>query len=499
MTIRNRMLKTMAPLTGLVVLAAIVAATAAPSSLAASVTTSSAQQITLVAPAATLHITDACPNPGPFAVGYSCEYQKATKTTSSSSHVHIVVKKTVKEQVRQYQKATGKKVAIAVMPKGITSHAGCVNPVTLGQIKPGQAYQDSGSNIGYFWTPWVNGRLACGEHIVVIAGHRYYKARKDNCGNWILIPIGPVAYHVVYPVLEISTTKTWSLTYDKWVNRTASSSVHYSCPNGMGLTYRNGVGWCYRATQVPTPAPTPTPTPPGAKAVCTLDGVPQYVQPVNTVINSQGQCVAQANNCPANQVTDASGNCVNQSNAAQIACSNAGGDWRSSLGQCWLLQVTNNCGNVYIVIDSTTGQQTTQGSNCNNNPPPCTSNCTPAPTPTLIVNNCTQPQEDPVGQIYGLITCHAYGPNGDMLKMSFGAKFGNWTSDPTVTFKSSSADAVTSNGKYVAPTSTDQLPLDSSGKPYDTITVTLTDSSNSAVQPVTATVQVEITAPDVHP
>jgi len=59
---------------------------------------------------------------------------------------------------------------------------------------------------------------------------------------------------------------------------------------------------------IPTPtAPTPVPTPvPAPKAICTINGVPQYVQPPNTIINVQGECVAQQQTqvvCQGNQTT----------------------------------------------------------------------------------------------------------------------------------------------------------------------------------------------------
>jgi hypothetical protein len=116
-------------------------------------------------------------------------------------------------------------------------------------------------------------------------------------------------------------------------------------------------------------------TPPKQTVVCTFNGVPQYVQPPNTTINAQGQCVVQTNNCPVSgQVHDANGNCVNQSNAAEQNCKAAGGTYNNNTGLCTIIQVNGNCSNIIVINGSGNTVSNTQGGNCNN------TTTTPSPT-----------------------------------------------------------------------------------------------------------------------
>ncbi|MGA3150417.1 MAG: hypothetical protein ABSD10_02260 [Candidatus Saccharimonadales bacterium] len=114
------------------------------------------------------------------------------------------------------------------------------------------------------------------------------------------------------------------------------------------------------------------------------------------------------------------------------------------------------------------------------------------PTPTMLINNCYQPEEDAVGQQYANLYCDVYSPSGDTITVVFSTSYGHFTCLASTTFTSAGYNRVYAPCNYVAPT---EIPPGGN----DTYTVTVTDVTNSAVLAVSATTPFPIHDPDVHP
>jgi hypothetical protein len=468
--------------------AALVALIAAFCVAAGTAHSASAATQVSAAPATALHALDTCPPP--FTVGYTCQFQPATVTTTS--HTHSVVHSTVTKDVKTYQKITGHRVAIAVKPSGIT--AGCINPVSRGWITVGGQFQNSGSNTGYFWTYWKSGWTICGAHQVTINGHTYWKGKKGNCGNDILIPIGPQENHVTYIVDEFKTTTVFYSVYDKTVTKTSGTT--YSCKAPFTLTYVNGKGVCFIATQIPVVTPPTTPTP-GPTAVCYIGASPQYSWPsgyVAGIVGPNNQCIAvtQTNNCPSGTVKDSAGNCVNQSNAAQCqqtAQNLNATSWTYSGNTCTIVQlnIVTNCSNVTVIIGNGSPQVHQEG-NCNTPPPPPPT--PPAPPKPSVSVDFIEEMDASNGTLTSTRPMCALVSNavaGNMVSITFRADYGSF-SNPSTTVQIASDGTARGCAVYTAPTHggvTDHV----YAKPYNTSTSTNGDEASSngfAVKTATA-------------
>jgi hypothetical protein len=334
---------------------------------------------------------DACP--APFGPNFTCSFQPATVV--STSHTHIVVHSTVKKDVKTYEKITGHVAAIAIRPKGI-SPKGCIDPIALGQIQAWGDFENSGSNIGFFWTHWNPKWRACGEHKVRIGGHLFWKFRKKNCGNEGLIPIGEAPAHDTVIVDEFRTTTVFYSVYDKIVTSSIGTTFVCKNPGFPTLTIIGGKGWCFIAIQLPS-----TPTQPGPTPTCpsgTTGTPPNCVIitvscPIGTAKDSAGNCVAIGVNCPSGTVKDSNGNCVVQTNTAALNCEqtaqslgpNTTWTFNNNTLTCQIIQINGQCSNITVIIGNGSPVVHQEG-NCNTAPPP------PATPPKPVITDVQFPQ-----------------------------------------------------------------------------------------------------------
>ncbi len=199
---------------------------------------------------------DNCPSP--FNVpGYSCTFEPATVTTTS--HTKIVVKKTVEEQIKQFE--TVNHVIASINEGPPTSGAGCIDPTTIASWKfhAGDTFKNTDRYHRYFLDRWQAGWEVCGWHMVKIGGQYWIVGTKANCHNRnIMIPVRHKLPKPTKQVLVFSSVKTFESTYERWA--TSTTSTVYTCTPPFTLTYVNGQAVCFIATQVPVTPTTPTTT-----------------------------------------------------------------------------------------------------------------------------------------------------------------------------------------------------------------------------------------------
>jgi hypothetical protein len=225
-----------------------------------------------------------------------------TENTSSSSisttHIHVVVKGTVDEQARQFEKAHNVIVAIRQRPNGIKSSKHCKDPVKLGWIKPGQPFTNRRRDRSKFTDSWKQGRKICKFHIVHRGGKTIVVGDKDDCANEDI----EIVIHGEKPkpqtkqVIEFRTVAEFRSVYDKWITETNNSSststgsfsMQYTCDTANGFVLIQDEWGNYLCRKCP-PQPPVTPQP-SAPSV-TVDSVQEMDTSdysVSPPITSQG-------------------------------------------------------------------------------------------------------------------------------------------------------------------------------------------------------------------
>lgn len=193
--------------------------------------------------------TDACPAGSPYATGYTCTYEPANVKT----YKKVVVKKKIREEIRQYEEAHD---VVATINEGPPmSGAGCIDPTTVKKwgFHVGDTFKNTDKYHHYFLDTWQAGWEVCNWHLVKIDGQWYVEGTKANCHNeHILIPVRHSLPRHHKRVVVFRSVKSFKLTYQKWVTK----RTHYYCDKNWILHY-NGKTWvCY----LPIPVTTTTPT-----------------------------------------------------------------------------------------------------------------------------------------------------------------------------------------------------------------------------------------------
>lgn len=358
----------------------------------------SASALKTLAPASVSHVLDTCPPP--FTVGYSCTFQPATVTT----HVHTVIKKTVKQEVRRFEQ-TNHVIVTINMGKPI-SGPGCIDPTKVGRwhFHVGDSFKNADRYHKSFYDTWQSGWEICSWHLVKIGGKWYVKGIKANCKNSpIFIPVNHTLPKQKKLVMIFRTVKSFQSTYDKL----SSSSTTYSCKVPFTLTYIAGKAVCFLATQIPVVVPTP----------------PTVNCPIGTTKDSAGNCVVVSVNCPSGTFKDANGNCVAQTNTAALNCQQqakaypgATVSFNNDTLTCTIIQVNGNCSNITVIVGGGSPQVHQEG-NCNTTSPP-----PPPPAPKPVVSVDTIQEFDtsnysttPATIAKGPVRVHVQAKAGDSL------------------------------------------------------------------------------------
>lgn len=153
----------------------------------------------------------------------------STTTTNTKSTTEI------KSMIKSYEKRTKTIIAVHIVPGGLKSVKGCVDPVKKGWIKPGQKFRNTRANGSPFWTKWQRGWQICGAKRIKSGGRYYMKGTKLNCGNAdILIPVGKKKIKVkVKKSIEVPTYKEALKLITSETNTTSTTTTKtYTCPAG---------------------------------------------------------------------------------------------------------------------------------------------------------------------------------------------------------------------------------------------------------------------------
>jgi hypothetical protein len=341
--------------------------------------------------AATQKAQDACP--APFTNGYSCMFQPATVT--NSSHTKIVIKKSVTERVKQFEKATN--VIASINMGSPMKGSACMDPTSVQSwgFNAGDSFKNADRIHRSFMDTWRAGWLLCNWHLFKDSNGQWWAVGiKANCRNTpVYVPVRHKLPKPTKQVLVFTSVKSFESTYEKWA--TSTSSTTYSCKAPFTLTYVNGKAVCFIATQIPVVTPPSNP--------------PTVNCPTGTTKNSQGQCIVQTVTCSAGQVMNSAGNCVAQSNAAELNCQQSATAYPGATVHfdnntltCTITQVIGNCSNI-VVIQGNGSPVISQQGNCNTTPPPsCTSNCSPPPAAVCVtITSIIDLNDVPVGKTSG--------------------------------------------------------------------------------------------------
>ena len=251
----------------------------------------------------------------PVCVTGNCTFTPATETTSTGSDVITTVpadvitttnttstsntkisRTEVKKKIKAFEKKTKVIIAVHMVPRGVKSAKGCVDPIRKGWIKAGGQFRNTRLNGLPFWDLWEKGWQICDPRRVKIGDEYYMKGKKRNCGNKdILIPLGPArrvrhrimrsievpTYQVALTIIEHSTTTTTTTgtTTTKYICPKGTPSgafciivtpgsvtKTYSCPKGGELVMKDGKQYCKFC---PPPTCTcPPGTTPGDNGMC---------------------------------------------------------------------------------------------------------------------------------------------------------------------------------------------------------------------------------------
>jgi hypothetical protein len=374
-----------------------------------------------------------------------------------------VVKKTVIENVRQYEKVRHVRVTIDNTPGGVKSLKGCVDPIAKGWIESGAMFSNTGGVTQWrFPDKWVAGQRICHPHRVVIDGQAWWQGDKDNCNNKnIRIPIGPAKFTKYVPVVRFISTKTFTSTFEKWASSqnkstsTSTTTTTYSCNPGWTLVNGNQCQNC-----PPTPCPTFTAT--GSTNV-------QSQKPASAACPAPNQGIVKTAASDVFSLTSPTftgrGTTQDAANQDLVAQENA---WKTSNQST----VDNQA------LAQAQARLNTALQSCPSTPPP-------PPTPVMDVKNVTSPEEvNNDGETYPNLFADAYTPNGDSITCVIGVTnpndhtqsgFGSIVGQRSFTFVSHGYDRV---GPYTYQAPTDATAV---GK-NDQLEVTCHDNSNVNVK-----------------
>lgn len=207
-----------------------------------------------------------------------------TTTTTTTGNKTFSRRQTIK-MIRAYERRTRTIIAVAMVPGGLKSAKGCVDPVRKGWIKVGGQFQNTRANGSPFWDRWERGWRLCGSKRVKVGNLYYMQGAKLNCGNRnVRIPLGKAkrvkrtlrksvevaSWKAAISIVkvEVNTTTTTitpsSSTQYHCVegtlrgNQCETTKVTYNCPQGSELIVKDG-------NQVCKTCPPPTCTcPPGS-------------------------------------------------------------------------------------------------------------------------------------------------------------------------------------------------------------------------------------------
>ena len=189
----------------------------------------------------------------PVCANGNCQFTPSVPTVTVVTPEQTVTTYTyteARELITKYESRTNTIIAVNMVPRGVKSAKGCVDPIRKGWIKTGQAFRNARLNGSPFWDRWEKGDKICGAKRVKIGKFFYMKGTKMDCGNkGILIPLGPAkkVKRVTKTVIQVSTIVE---AVDVSITSTtttipAVTSLSYSCPNGGELVKRdNGVPMC---------------------------------------------------------------------------------------------------------------------------------------------------------------------------------------------------------------------------------------------------------------
>lgn len=200
----------------------------------------------------------------------NCVVVDATPTTSTSTSTSNTKSVTeIKEMIKTYEKRTKTIVAVHMVPGGLKSAKGCIDPVKKGWIKVGDRFRNTRANGSPFWDRWEKGWKICGAKRIKFGGRYYMKGTKLNCGNAdILIPIGKKKKKVkIKKSFEVKTYKeAQKLITSESTSTTNTTTTVYTCPIGY-TSIENGTKckYCPPPTCVKdgTTTPPPPPSAPG--------------------------------------------------------------------------------------------------------------------------------------------------------------------------------------------------------------------------------------------
>lgn len=153
----------------------------------------------------------------------------STSTTATKSTTEI------KEMIKTYEKRTKTIIAVHMVPDGLPSAKGCVDPIKKGWIKAGQKFRNTRANGAPFWDVWQKGWKICGAKRVKAGGRYYMQGTKLNCGNSdIRIPIGKKKIKVkIKKSYEVKTYKeAQKLITSESTSTTNTTTTTYTCPAG---------------------------------------------------------------------------------------------------------------------------------------------------------------------------------------------------------------------------------------------------------------------------
>lgn len=219
----------------------------------------------------------------------------STETSTTSSVTKI------KGQIRSYERRTKTIVAIHMVPGGLSSSKGCVDPVKKRWIKPGQKFLNSRANGSPFWDRWERGWKICGAKRIKSGKYFYMKGTKLNCGNAdILIPLGKAkkVKRKIKKSIEVesykefekliksdSTTTTTTTRYICPVGWTQNGTICIICPPPVCTPPKDGTTTPPPPPVAPGPNPPPSPDEPypgGYQCYSTTTGAPVSPRPDGT-------------------------------------------------------------------------------------------------------------------------------------------------------------------------------------------------------------------------
>lgn len=188
-----------------------------------------------------------------------------SETTSTTSEtITTYTYEEVRTLIRRYERRTKTNVIVNMVPGGVKSAKGCVDPVKLGWIKSGEAFRNTRANGSPVWDRWERGDRICNAKRVKIGGQWYMMGDKADCWNEdILIPLGQAkkikrvikrsiqvptwqeAVRIAVTSSTTTTTTTTTVVTPPTTVVTPEVVIHeYVCPDGSTLVDVDGQMMC---------------------------------------------------------------------------------------------------------------------------------------------------------------------------------------------------------------------------------------------------------------